>query len=147
MTQASDYALLAAGAYDDIRLREQKQSPIPANWTELPEYAISGSGALASVIGSGFSGKVYRNATGEIVISFAGTEFDLSVGGAIDWTGGNVPLAIGARSQQALDAAQLYERVKADLGDNITFTGHSLGGGLASLMATRTCSALEKGPR
>jgi Ca2+-binding RTX toxin-like protein len=135
MTQAFEYALLAAGAYDDLRLHPDNKSPIPNGWTELAQYAVSGSGPNASPGGSGFSAKVYQSTGGEIVISCAGTEFAMTGGGASDWISGNAPLTLGIRSAQALEAAQLYQHVKAEVGHNITFTGHSLGGGLAGIMA------------
>ena len=136
MTQAYEYALLAGGSYDDIRLRSDNRSPIPPGWTELTGYAVSGSGGNASYAGSGFSARVYRGPGGEIVISYAGTEFNPgSAGMTMDFLAGNLPLAAGLFSPQALAAAELYQHVLADLGTNITFTGHSLGGGLAAMMA------------
>lgn len=135
MTQASDYALLAAGSYDDIRTLLLNRAPIPPDWTELTAYAVNGSGANATYTSSGFSAKVYQGPGGEIVISYAGTEFNPgSSGMTMDFVAGNLPLAAGFFSPQALAAAELYQRVKADLGNNITFTGHSLGGGLAAMM-------------
>ena len=91
----------------------------------------------------GFSAKVYQSQSGEIVISYGGTEFGGSVSGLItDFVAGNFPLAVGKNAEQALAAARLYQLVKADIAGgkiagagDITFAGHSLGGGLASLMA------------
>ncbi|MFS2035131.1 calcium-binding protein [Polaromonas sp. CT11-55] len=74
--------------------------------------------------------------TGEIVIAYAGTQFGGSgAGQAGDWLAGNLPLAAGLLGPQAVAAAELYQRVAADLGKTVTFTGHSLGGGLAAMMA------------
>ena len=137
MTSAQEYALLAAGSYDDVRKREYNRSPVPSGWTELRQYATNGSGSNAALFGDGFSARVYKNsASGEIVVSYAGTEFDLQSAGLLaDFRDGNIPLAVGNASEQATAAARLYQRVKAEQGSNITFTGHSLGGGLASAMA------------
>lgn len=144
MTTQSDMALMAAGSYWDIRreddlntpIDESNRSPLPEGWLVVPRYDISESGFNTD---SGFSARVYQNvASGEIVISFAGTEFDTESAGLIaDFVNGNIPLALGRYGEQALAAAELYQRVKADptLSDNISFTGHSLGGGLASIMA------------
>ncbi|MBK9946371.1 MAG: hypothetical protein IPP12_04175 [Nitrospira sp.] len=68
----------------------------------------------------------------DIVISYAGTY-------AKDLTGDMVAdfnLATGLGSAQLLQAAQYYLQVKAEnpTATSITFTGHSLGGGLAALM-------------
>lgn len=87
---------------------------------------------------SGFSARAYQNiVTGEIVISYAGTEFGKTWAGmGADFVSANIPLAIGQYGQQALLAATYYQNIKTRYGtDNISFTGHSLGGGLASVMA------------
>ena len=142
MTVQSDMALLAAGSYWDVRgteqtpLTESNRAPLPKSWRALTAYDVSDSGPNAV---TGFSGRVYESiATGEIVISFGGTEFNTSSYGlAADFLNGNIPLALGSATAQALAAAKLYQRVKADpnLSDSISFTGHSLGGGIASVMA------------
>jgi Ca2+-binding RTX toxin-like protein/pimeloyl-ACP methyl ester carboxylesterase len=136
MNPEAAYALLAADAYRDARKSENNYAPVPPGWTELKDYAISGSGDSAQLPGSGFSARVYRGPGNEIVISYAGTQFGGSgAGQAGDWLAGNAPLAFGLYAQQAVTAAELYQRVRAELGSNITFTGHSLGGGLAAMMA------------
>ncbi|SDO25184.1 Ca2+-binding protein, RTX toxin-related, partial [Polaromonas sp. JS666] len=136
MTQPFEYAMLSGDAYSDTRQFNKNDAPIPQGWTELTKYAISGSGPNANFLGSGFSARVYRDVTGEIVIAYAGTQFGGSgAGQAGDWLAGNMPLAVGLLGPQAVAAAELYQRVVADLGNNITFTGHSLGGGLAAMMA------------
>jgi Ca2+-binding RTX toxin-like protein len=139
MTVPSDMALLAAGSYWDIRKFSadfDNRAPLPDGWIVLTRYDTAGSGQNAT---SGFSARVYQNvSTGAVVISYAGTEFNTSSYGLVaDFISGNIPLAIGRYGEQAYQAALLYQRVQADplLGDNITFTGHSLGGGLASVMA------------
>ena len=144
MTIQSDMALLAAGSYWDVRIpnvdnASDNRAPTPANYKVLTQYDDPGSGAGFGVGGSGFIARVYQHiATGDIVISYGGTEFNTSSFGLYaDFLSGNIPLAVGTAGAQALEAAKLYQRVKADptLSDNITFTGHSLGGGLASVMA------------
>jgi len=138
MDQPTTYSLLAADAYWDARSATFNQAPIPPGWKVLDEFTVSGSGANASFGGSGFSARVFQGPAGEIVISYAGTEFGGSTNGLInDFTSGNIPLAAGSYGMQAAQAALLYERVQEKFGanSNISFTGHSLGGGLASLMA------------
>lgn len=135
MPQTSDYALLAADAYRDARLRAANYAPLPLGWVELTQYAESGSGDAATFGAFGFSARVYRNGS-EIVISYAGTQFGGSATGQFgDWAAGNGPLALGLGSPQAVQAALLYQEVLSKEGNNITFTGHSLGGGMAAMMA------------
>lgn len=55
MSPASDYALLSADAYRDARQLDLNYAPIPLGWTELKQYAVSGSGETAPVGGNGFS--------------------------------------------------------------------------------------------
>ena len=134
-------ALMAAGSYWDIRdanaadPNKSNRAPLPQGWQVLTQYDTSGSGPNANLL-SGFSARVYKGPGGQIVISYAGTEIGSSaLGTAADFLSGNIPLAAGSASSQALAAAQLYQQVKAEQSGNITFTGHSLGGGLASVMA------------
>ena len=128
MNQDAAYALLAADSYRDARRSSANFAPIDPAWTELKDYAISGSGEGALLAGAGFSGRVYRGPGGEVVISYAGTQFGGSgIGQTGDWLSGNMPLAVGLYAKQAIAAAELYQKVRANEGLNITFTGHSLG--------------------
>jgi Ca2+-binding RTX toxin-like protein len=144
LTREAELALLAAGSYWDIRQGVFNQetgkdtdnrAPIPQGWKLLPEF-ISHSGSNATLLGNGFSARAYfNNNTGEIVISYAGTEFGATLPGMLtDFLSGNIPLAFGHYNEQAYLAAKFYQDIKAQYGSNITFTGHSLGGGLASVM-------------
>ena len=144
MTTQSEMAVLAAGSYWDIRpgdvdpttgVDTSNDAPLPPGWILLAQYDASRSGANANLLGDGFSARVYRGPGGQIAISLAGTDLSTRIGTAADFLSGNVPLALGRYAEQAYQAALLYQRVKAEQGANITFTGHSLGGGLASVMA------------
>ena len=75
MTVQSDMALLAAGPYWDIRQGEfntetgkdtDNRAPLPAGWTLLPQFDISRSGINSSLIGDGFSARVYQGPGGQI---------------------------------------------------------------------------------
>ncbi|MDP2109765.1 MAG: DUF2974 domain-containing protein, partial [Thiobacillus sp.] len=76
----------------------------------------------------GFEAVSFTNGS-EIVISYAGTGPGLT-----DWDA-NSGLALGFGSEQLRQAALYYLEVKeTNPGATISFTGHSLGGGLAALM-------------
>lgn len=82
---------------------------------------------------SGFFAVAYRVGE-EVVISYRGTDvrpFSEFAKDAENWAGG-----IGWETAQAKAAAAFYQDVVATYGDNVTLTGHSLGGGLAGLMAS-----------
>ncbi|MEJ0038724.1 MAG: calcium-binding protein [Gammaproteobacteria bacterium] len=119
---AAEYAFLALRVYN--RNAENK-GPLPSDWDEiayLPDDA------------SGFSAGAFRNKlTGEVVISFTGTN-ERKVA---DFVNANIPAAGGLYSTQVMKAIEFVSDIRAqEPAADITFTGHSLGGGLASLMAT-----------
>jgi len=123
MATLTDYAALSAIVYNDVRRGFNVLSPLPG-WTEI----LSNTGGL------GFTAGAYKNGN-DIVIAFKGTDTILK-NATVDWLLGNIPAGLGTGSSQLVEAALFYEAVKAaNPGSNITFTGHSLGGGLASVMA------------
>lgn len=121
MASVNDYAQLAATVYAKTSRNEIREGP---DWEALElqrDHPVTG-----------FAAGVFRHrATGEVVIAYAGTGQEK----VRDWVFGNVPAALGEYSPQVLAAMELYVRARANYGTHITFTGHSLGGGLASLMA------------
>ena len=124
MVTTIEYALLAGASYHDTRA-DLNRFPIPKDWnlvSLVPQDNITG-----------FEASTYRNSlTSDIVISYAGTyDKDLMGDMVADFN-----LATGLGSAQLLQAAQYYLQVKADNpgATSITFTGHSLGGGLAALL-------------
>jgi len=85
---------------------------------------------------TGFQAAVYANEDGQVVVAFAGTDglnFD-------DWLA-NAQQAGGFDSGQYNQAIALAEKVTTAFGQqNVVFTGHSLGGGLATAAALATGS-------
>lgn len=127
MTSAIEYALLAGSAYFSTR-DAANRLPAPADWiekeTDRRRNDQTGFEARAFVKGS------------EIVISYAGTD-PRYVSPASPDMSTNIALARGQWADQLLQAAEYYLHVKAanPVGTTITLTGHSLGGGLAALIA------------
>lgn len=88
---------------------------------------------------NGFAYGVFRNTTtNEVVIAYRGTD---GASGMMGHDGvANIQLFLGVPTSQLIQAAQVYTEVLrlygSDAnGSNISFTGHSLGGGLAGIMA------------
>ncbi|MFZ5557167.1 MAG: calcium-binding protein [Pseudomonadota bacterium] len=134
------YAQLVSRGY--LRDRTAQNEPfIPLGWSLVPRREIlDGGGATEQETGifpSGFQAGAYTNGQ-EIVIVYGGTSGTdvISNENALnDWKN-NVLLFAGLPGPQLLDAVRFYLEVKAYNGTAlpIRFAGHSLGGGLASLM-------------
>ncbi len=122
MTSLVDFALLAGDSYYDTRA-DINRFPLPDGWSlysRLPENKSSG-----------FEASAYK-CEGKIVISYAGTYPGDIFGDLVT----DLALAAGVLAKQLCEAAEYYLQVKALNRDaSITLTGHSLGGGLASLIA------------
>lgn len=128
----SAYALLAANSYGLLSMVRSEINtlslPPGEGWTPIKVTTDPVTGFMAAA---------YQDANGEIVIAYAGTTAeDENKWG--DWWSGNVPAAAGLPSPQVCEAARFYMDVismPSAAGCPTSFTGHSLGGGLASLMA------------
>lgn len=119
-----EYAIMSGRAYQSTR-KNINQFPIPDGWME-ENHKWNDS--------SGFEAVSFRNKSNpkEIVISFAGTNGITDIQDNLT----NLDLGLIGRScDQLRQAALYYCQVKKDNPDaTITFTGHSLGGGLAAVV-------------
>lgn len=127
MVTVNEAAQLSLYVYNIQRDAEQDNRPLlpSADWVRL-EYQPDNS--------LGFSYGVFQNAaTHEIVVSFTGSNEKL----AVDFLGTNIPAGLGLSGFQINQAAAVANRIINAYGaqNHVTFTGHSLGGGLASVMA------------
>ena len=125
MVTTLEYSLFSANVYGNSRdvRAEQNILAAPDGWTALEPRLVLPDGFMATAYQRG----------NEIVISYAGTTDE----SPLDWINGKLPAATGAwLAPQVFDAAKFYlDVLAANPTANISFTGHSLGGGLASLMA------------
>ncbi|WHZ22886.1 MAG: Hemolysin-type calcium-binding region [Nitrospira sp.] len=126
--ELSDYALMAGASYISTR-HDVNKFPIPSNWA-----VITNPDSYARDPNTGFEAISFQRGN-EIVISFAGTNPNDGILPPGPDNTANIGLASGVGSVQLLQAAEYYLQVKAaNPNATITFTGHSLGGGLAALM-------------
>ncbi|MBM7625088.1 DUF2974 domain-containing protein [Sporohalobacter salinus] len=83
---------------------------------------------------TGLYGVVFKNSSGEVVVSYRGTESDTDKTKDLLYTDGKI--ASGVIPEQFRDGYRFYQRVrKKESGSDITVTGHSLGGGIAQYVA------------
>lgn len=139
--QKATYALLADNVYWDVRkgftevggqddFINSNWTPVPDGWRVIAEESWSGDNRTYRNGTEGFTARAYQNGS-QVIIAYAGTDPKDALG---DWAN-NLEMGRGAMSTQANLAAKFYHEVKAQTGStDITFTGHSLGGGLAGLM-------------
>jgi hypothetical protein len=83
---------------------------------------------------TGFRAAIYEDAQGHKVLAFAGTREGK------DWFADGTQ-ALGLPTAQYQQAVALATQAKAAFGDSVVMTGHSLGGGLASIASVATDSA------
>ncbi|WP_096696135.1 VCBS domain-containing protein [Polaromonas sp. AER18D-145] len=120
MATTQEYALLSLYVYN-VENDAENRPDLPQGWTLLENIDDN-------LLGFSY-GVFKRSGTNEIVLAYTGTNEN------VDWAS-NATAGIGLPSWQVTNAALVYQQVKQTYGGNITLSGHSLGGGLASVMAT-----------
>ena len=126
----ADYARLAQAAYEE-------GDPIPDGWRKVDAEELKKLGIDPSELdtANGMQATIYQNADGKYVLAFRGTEpsRQAALDIANDVAGGV------ATSPQVLDAINVSTKLAKAVGrENVDFTGHSLGGELASAGALAT---------
>ena len=126
----ADYARLAQAAYET-------GDPIPDGWRKVDAEELKKLGIDPSELdtANGMQATIYQNADGKYVLAFRGTEPSrqpaLDIANDIE---GGV-----STSPQVLEAINLSTKLAKAVGrENVDFTGHSLGGELASAGALAT---------
>jgi len=152
MPSDNQYALMAGAAYTSTRT-ENNRIPWPQAQGWFPFWPPTLYATLSDLgfsieansirhSASGFEARVFSNGS-ETVIAYAGTDL-------VSWDMlANVELAAGAYSEQFERAAMVYAAVKQSTDQQISFTGHSLGGGLAALMGVyfdKTAVTFDQAP-
>lgn len=123
----------------DLVLAKLNAGQVPADWEELdPERddkELRKRGIDPALLSSrdGFAARLYKSRDDSVVLVFGGTKpTELA-----DWKN-NAQQFVGLGASQYHRAVELARVAKAAFGDDLVVTGHSLGGGLASLAAVAT---------
>jgi len=119
MAELIEYARMATHVYKVANI--ENQISVPDGWSSIdwqPDQFWN----------MGFSAGAFQKGD-EIVIAYTGTN---DAGDMLNWS-----IGMGSPASQIVEAVNYYLEIKAAHPEatKITFTGHSLGGGLASLMA------------
>ena len=101
---------------------------LPGTWRRMSDedlHAANMDPVLTHNARTGFDAAFYRNAEGQVVLAFVGTDEGR------DWKH-NFGQGLGWDDSQYKQAVQLGRKAKENLGERVIFAGHSLGGGLAA---------------
>jgi len=123
-------ALISQDVYDPT------SKGIPG-WTRLTGDQLTQAGIDPASLedpSTGFRAAIYQDKNGDHVLAFAGSNDDK------DWLN-NFEQGVGLPAAEYSQAVSLATEAKAAFGPSLAITGHSLGGGLASIASLATDSA------
>ena len=124
------------GAMADVAGAVYSRSDAPG-WTRMGDGELQAAGIDAGLLyADGMEAGIYTDGDGRYVVAYAGND----TGGVQD-VGTVIAQSAGFQTRQYDNAVTLAHQVEhAFGGDNVVYTGHSLGGGLASIAAAATGS-------
>lgn len=132
--------------FDAIRDARMAQAAYDANGTQsVLGYARVSQSALQlenpdiQLVNqkTGFKSALFTDGS-KYFYAVAGTDMNESKEAKLDWLGANIPQAFGSIPAQYVQAKENAESLNDMYGENLSFTGHSLGGSLASLQSLVT---------
>ncbi|WP_426702933.1 hypothetical protein ACPPVV_08035 [Rhodanobacter sp. Col0626] len=106
-------------------------------WSRLTDDQLQQAGIDPASLedpSTGFRAAIYQDKNGDHVLAFAGSN------DAKDWLN-NAEQGLGLPAAEYNQAVALATEAKAAFGNSLAITGHSLGGGLASIASLATDSA------
>lgn len=134
-TLDTDLADLSADVYNN----PSDEGIGEGNWTRVSDEVMDDAGIRPNELidpETGFQAAIYTDGNGQVVVAFAGTD-PASID---DWIN-NAQQGVGLNSEQYDQAIALGQKAVDAFGQgNVVFTGHSLGGGLASATSLATGS-------
>lgn len=116
---------------------EHETAPVLAALNDIGDWELVGYQANTD---NGFAAIALRDpSTGELVFSFRGTEIDHGLGQAGADIGTDINIALGNFPSQFSEAYTFFTTVRTEYNtSDYSFTGHSLGGGIAQFMTYAT---------
>lgn len=127
LSNPTEVLKLADASSDVYQKSSNSNILVPITIEELQARKID---ALENVR-TGFKANIFRDEKDNIILSYKGTQ------GLKDWVHGNTQ-GLGFNVAQYKQAAEVAKQTHQAFGDKLKITGHSLGGGLATLAAAIT---------
>ena len=134
---------LADASYDHT-VGAKHDAKIPPGWREISADELQRTLGIdrdrLGTVGQGFSATLYQDVSGNYVLAYSGSNGP----DANDWADNAFgAFAVSSQGDKSVDLArhvkeQLAAHAGADAAANLEFTGHSLGGGLASMASIAT---------